>query len=60
MMVRIKNKWKFPNHHLISYKSADIDKMFYGDNHPMKPIRIVMAHDLIVGYGLYQVIIVNN
>lgn len=33
--------------------------MYYGDKHPMKPIRIAMAHDLIVGYKLYQVIIVN-
>ena len=26
----------------------------YGEQHPMKPIRIKMAHQLIVNYGLYR------
>ena len=28
--------------------------MYYGNDHPMKPFRIKMAHQLIVNYGLYK------
>ena len=28
--------------------------MYYGANHPMKPHRIVMAHHLVLGYGLHR------
>ena len=31
-----------------------IGSYYYGDQHPMKPERIKMAHQLIVGYGLYR------
>jgi histone deacetylase 1/2 len=27
---------------------------YYKDDHPMKPERIKMTHDLIVAYGLYK------
>lgn len=28
--------------------------MYFGQNHPMKPHRIIIAHNLILNYGLYQ------
>ena len=31
-----------------------IGQYYYGEQHPMKPIRIKMAHQLIVNYGLYR------
>lgn len=39
----------------VSFQIAEIENSFYGEKHPMKPIRIAMAHDLIVNYGLYKV-----
>lgn len=33
---------------------ADIANCYYGEGHVMKPHRIRMAHQLIMGYGLYQ------
>ncbi|OAF65135.1 hypothetical protein A3Q56_07152, partial [Intoshia linei] len=35
-------------------RSEDIGNYYYGQNHPMKPHRIRMAHNLILNYGLYQ------
>ncbi len=32
----------------------NIGSFYYGEQHPMKPIRIKMAHQLIVNYGLYR------
>lgn len=32
----------------------DIGNFHYGKDHPMKPKRIAMAHELIVNYGLYK------
>lgn len=32
----------------------DIGSFYYGADHPMKPFRIKMAHQLIVNYGLYR------
>jgi histone deacetylase 1/2 len=32
----------------------DIGSFNYGHDHPMKPKRIQMAHELIVSYGLYK------
>jgi histone deacetylase 1/2 len=32
----------------------DIGSFYYGSDHPMKPFRIKMAHQLIVNYGLYR------
>ena len=28
--------------------------MYYGADHPMKPPRIAMTHDLVLGYGLHE------
>jgi hypothetical protein len=32
----------------------NIGSFYYGEQHPMKPIHIKMAHQLIVNYGLYR------
>lgn len=32
----------------------EIGSFYYGNDHPMKPFRIKMAHQLIVNYGLYR------
>ena len=32
----------------------DIGNYYYGQGHPMKPHRIRMTHNLLVGYGLYK------
>jgi len=34
--------------------TGEIGKFHYGKDHPMKPKRIAMAHELIVNYGLYK------
>lgn len=36
------------------FYNNNIGLYYYGDHHPMKPIRIKMAHQLIVNYGLYR------
>ena len=33
---------------------ADIKNYNYGQEHPMKPKRVAMAHDLIEKYGMYH------
>ena len=33
---------------------ATVGNFYYGADHPMKPFRIKMAHQLIVNYGLYK------
>ena len=33
---------------------ATVGNFYYGADHPMKPFRIKMAHQLIVNYGLYR------
>lgn len=38
----------------IIFKLDNIGSYYYGEQHPMKPIRIKMAHQLIVNYGLYR------
>lgn len=32
----------------------EVGSFFYGQEHPMKPFRIKMAHQLIVNMGLYR------
>lgn len=39
---------------LLIIKIGKIGQYYYGEQHPMKPIRIKMAHQLIVNYGLYR------
>lgn len=36
------------------FYDSDFGSAYYGANHPMKPHRLVMAHHLIVGYGLHK------
>jgi histone deacetylase 1/2 len=36
------------------FYNYQIGKFHYGKEHPMKPKRIAMAHNLIVNYGLYR------
>lgn len=33
---------------------GDVGSYYYGPEHPMKPFRIKMAHQLILSYGLYR------
>jgi histone deacetylase 1/2 len=32
----------------------EVGSFYYGQEHPMKPFRMKMAHQLIVNYGLYR------
>ncbi|CAM9843744.1 unnamed protein product, partial [Heterosigma akashiwo] len=36
------------------FYSPDVGNFHYGQGHPMKPHRVRMTHNLIVGYGLYK------
>ena len=36
------------------FYDTEVGSFFYGQEHPMKPFRIKMAHQLIVNYGLYR------
>ena len=36
------------------FYEPDVGSYYYGEGHPMKPQRIKMAHQLIVGYDLYR------
>jgi histone deacetylase 1/2 len=33
---------------------GDVGSFYYGPEHPMKPFRIKMAHQLILAYGMYR------
>jgi acetoin utilization deacetylase AcuC-like enzyme len=35
----------------IDFKTGDF---FYANQHPMKPVRIAMVHDLVISYGLHK------
>ena len=36
------------------FYDTEVGSYFYGQEHPMKPFRIKMTHQLIVNYGLYR------
>ena len=36
------------------YYDGDVGNYYYGPNHPMKPHRIRMTHNLLLNYGLYR------
>ena len=36
------------------YYDGDVGNYYYGQNHPMKPHRIRMTHNLLLNYGLYR------
>lgn len=36
------------------FYDQDVPNYYYGPNHPMKPFRLRLTHELIVGYGLYR------
>ena len=40
--------------YIMSVTAAEYAGMYYGADHPMKPPRIAMTHDLILGYGLHE------
>ncbi|KAI8846436.1 histone deacetylase 1 [Chytridium lagenaria] len=42
------------------YYHSDIGNYHYGPQHPMKPQRIRMTHNLIVNYGLYKHLEINR
>ena len=39
-------------HRVSYYHDPDIGKHYYGAGHPMKPHRLVLAHNLVLHYGL--------
>ena len=42
------------NNRIVYFYDKDVGNFFYGPNHPMKPHRIQMAHNLIVTYDLHH------
>ena len=42
--------WRYTN--LLTI--VDVGNYYYGTNHPMKPHRIRMTHNLLLNYGLYK------
>ena len=38
----------------IVFITADIGNQYYGENHPMKPHRIRLTHNLMMNYGLHK------
>jgi len=43
-----------PRRRIAYFYDCEIGNYHYGQGHPMKPHRVRMAHNLIVGYGLYK------
>ncbi|KAK8897175.1 hypothetical protein M9Y10_015109 [Tritrichomonas musculus] len=44
----------FRDNKIVYFYDEDVGNFFYGVNHPMKPHRIQMAHNLIVSYDLHN------
>ncbi len=42
------------NRRTVYFYHDDIGNFNYGSDHPMKPKRIAMTHELIVSYNLYK------
>jgi histone deacetylase 1/2 len=42
------------NNRVAYFYNSEIGKFYYGKDHPMKPKRVSMAHNLIVSMGLYK------
>lgn len=36
------------------YYDSDFQQFYFGQNHPMKPHRLTMTHQLVLGYGLHK------
>jgi len=36
------------------FYDPEVGNYHYGANHPMKPHRLALTHDLVIGYGLYR------
>lgn len=34
--------------------AGDVGNYYYGAGHPMKPVRMKLAHHLLLSYGLYR------
>jgi hypothetical protein len=49
----INNHWVFIYFYLF-LNIVEVGSFYYGEDHPMKPFRIKMAHQLIIGYELYR------
>ena len=47
------NSYGDSNKRVAYFYNSLIGKFHYGKEHPMKPKRMAMAHNLIVNYGLY-------
>ena len=41
-------------HRVAYYYSEDVGHHHYGPGHPMKPIRMKLAHHLVLAFGLYR------
>lgn len=39
---------------MVIYNTENIGNFYYGQGHPMKPNRVRMTHQLILGYKLYR------
>ena len=42
------------NNRIAYFYDEDVGNFFYAPNHPMKPHRIRMAHNLILAYDLHK------
>lgn len=43
------------SHKRVAYfYDPEVGSFYYGEDHPMKPFRIKMAHQLIIGYEMYR------
>ena len=42
------------NRRVAYFYDPDVGSYYYGEGHPMKPQRIKMTHQLVVGYDLYR------
>ena len=42
------------NKRVVYYYDCDVGYFHYGPQHPMKPFRITLTHELVINYGLYR------
>jgi len=42
------------NPHVVYFYDADVGNFHYGANHPMKPHRLALTHNLVLNYNLYK------
>ena len=42
------------NRRVAYFHDGNVGNYYYGPNHPMKPHRLALTHNLILNYGLHQ------